>query len=495
MDSPAVSAGLAEDCFVHPISSQGIHPFDALSKKSLMLILFFFISSAVFWISHYRQILTPKRVLAVFIIAWIILFINNILKTPVVIVGFDCAGHLDYIQYILDHKSFPLANVGWETHQPPLFYLASAIVKSISRPLLNPDNSMYSLKLVPFLCGIGQICLAWFAACLIFPDSKTKQSLSIAIAAVIPMNIYTSGFLSNESSSAFLMGLAILVTIIILNKSKSRGSWWLYLILGLVIGLALMAKITVLAILPVIFLVILYKLFYEEKCPVTKMGGNIGLMLLAATVIAGWFFARNWIHFHKFIMTAWEYSILPPWWQDPGFHTYKYFCQFGKVFTQPYYAGTYSLFDSLYATFWGDANFSGAVSYAHRPPWNYEYMSAVYLLAIPVALIILIGTVLAIGKLIRTADKIWLLILGSLFTITYSIVYMALRIPCYSQAKASYGLGAALQISLLFAFGFDALNRWLKDKRYASVHSPESRTLNLSRWKPNIRRFVQSVSQ
>jgi hypothetical protein len=377
--------------------------------------------------------------------------------------GFDAGAHFYYVQYILNHRSIPLANEDWETYQPPLFYLVSAMVMLLSRLFFAQSCALYSLKLIPFLCGIGQICLAYFASRIVFPDSKTKQTLSIAAAAMIPMNVYISSYFSNESLSALLIGLAIFVTIIILNSNHSSSKQ--YCILGLVIGLALLTKFTVLAVLPVIFLVLLYKLLSEEKCSITKLGRNLSLIFLVIVVVAGWFYVRNWMHFGKVFAANWDCSLVSPWWQDPGFHTYKYFCQFGRVFTVPYFAGTYSLFDSLYSTFWGDAFFGGGAAYVCRPPWDYEYMSAVYLLAIPATLAIIIGTVCAIGNMVRTASKIWLLILGSLFAMAYNIVYVNLQIPHYNVAKAFYGLGAILPISLIFAFGFEYMDNRLKDKK------------------------------
>jgi tetratricopeptide (TPR) repeat protein len=92
-------------------------------------------------------------------------------------------------------------------------------------------------------------------------------------------------------------------------------------------------------------------------------------------------------------------------------------------------------------------------------------MSAVYLLAIPATPAIIIGMVCAIGNMIRTVSKIWLLMLGSLFIIAYSIVYMNLRLPYFGQAKAFYGLGAILPISLIFALGFDYIDNLLRGKK------------------------------
>jgi hypothetical protein len=265
------------------------------------------------------------------------------------------------------------------------------------------------------------------------------------------------------------MVASTLITIVILNKKHSTSK--LFCVLGLVTGLALLTKFTAVIILPVIFLILLYKLLYEERCPLVRLGGYLGLTALLIVTVAAWFYARNWIHFGKVFIGNWDPSSGFHWWQDPGFHTYKYFCRFGKVFCLPYFAGFYSLFDSLYSTFWGDGFLGGTTAYAYRPPWNYEYMSAVYLLSIPASLFIIIGTLLAIGKVVSQVNKFWLLILGLVFVVIHSLVYMSFRIPYYAQAKAFYGLFVILPVSLIFALGFDYVDRWLRDKNLSLVRA------------------------
>ena len=276
------------------------------------------------------------------------------------------------------------------------------------------------------------------------------------------MNIYISHYLSNESLCALLICASILATIIILNSSQNLSRQ--FCALGLITGLALLTKFTTLTILPVIFLILLYKLLSEEKSPFVKLARYFSLMLLPIVAVAGWFYVRNWIHFGKPLVGNWDPLLGFDWWQDPGFHTYRYFCQFGKVFCLPYFAGFYSFFDSIYSTFWGDGQLGGQAMYSNRPPWNYEYMSSVYLLSVPATLAIIIGTFRAISKAVLGANKFWLLILGSLFVVIFSIVYINLQIPLYAQAKAFYGLCAVMPISLIFAFGFDYVDGWLRDK-------------------------------
>ena len=474
--SPAFAAGPANDCFIHPVSSEVVRPLNALAKRLPMLILFFVLSSTVFWLHNYKQkeaklnslpalrflTFTPKSVLIISIILWTILFINNIPRIMPLELGFDAPEHIEYVRYLLKHHSLPLANHGWETHQPPLFYVLSALVFSFARLVFYSENAYFSLNLIPFLCGIGQIYLAYLAGRILFSSSKTTQALSVAMAALIPMNIYISHYFSNESLCAFLMGLSILTAIIILNSDRSSSRQ--FALLGLVTGLALLTKFTALTILPVISLILLYKLLSEEKCSLATLAKHFGLMFVLIAVMAGWFYVRNWVHFGKVFVSSWDPSTGFHWWLDPGYHTYKYFCQFGKVFSVPYFAGSYSLFDSLYSTFWGDSQLGGMATYTDRPPWNYEYMSAVYLLAIPAALVIVTGALRAAGKAIFYASKNWLLILFSIFAIVCSIVYINLRLPYYSQAKAFFGLSAILPISLIFALGFNTLDKWLKNK-------------------------------
>ena len=106
----------------------------------------------------------------------------------------------------------------------------------------------------------------------------------------------------------------------------------------------------------------------------------------------------------------------------------------------------------------------GQSAYIYSPPWNYEYISVVYILALPATLVIIIGTVRATTAAVFRANKVWLLILGSLFVAGFGMAYMNLRIPYYAQAKAFYGLFVVMPVALTFALGFDGLDGWLRDK-------------------------------
>jgi 4-amino-4-deoxy-L-arabinose transferase-like glycosyltransferase len=473
--SPYFAAGLAKDSFVPPAGLDGPRPFRSFAGRFPMLVLFFCVSCLVFYFYSYMQksaelagysaarffVFTPKFVLIVSIAIWTVVFINNASQVPLDL-GFDTNGHLEYIRYILVHHTVPLANQGWQAYQPPLFYALSALFFSFAKGIFSGETAYTILKLIPFLCGVGQIFAVYFSSKLVFPGSTNKQALSVAFAALIPMNIYISHYVSNESLCAFLIGVLILVTIVILSRG---GSTKLFCILGVVAGLALLTKLTVLVVLPVVALILLYKLISEKKRSLVTVAGYFGLTIAIAVGLAGWFYFRNWINFGKIFIGNWDHAAVRiHWWQDPGFHTYKYFCRFGEVFSVPYFSGFYSFFDSIYASFWGDSMLGGQSEYGHGPPWNYEYISAVYILSLPATMAIIIGAVRAAMAAIFRADKIWLLILGTLFVAIWGIACMSLRNPYYGQSKAFYGLFIVMPVALTFAFGFGGLDEWLKKK-------------------------------
>jgi len=61
--------------------------------------------------------------LAIVLIARAALFINNLPQLPRSM-GFDAAEHEKYIEFIQQKHALPLADDGFEMHQPPLYYLA-----------------------------------------------------------------------------------------------------------------------------------------------------------------------------------------------------------------------------------------------------------------------------------------------------------------------------------------------------------------------------------
>jgi len=46
--------------------------------------------------------------------------------------AYDTGGHLEYIQIISEEKRLPKMNEGWSTYHPPVYYIASAVLKNVA---------------------------------------------------------------------------------------------------------------------------------------------------------------------------------------------------------------------------------------------------------------------------------------------------------------------------------------------------------------------------
>jgi 4-amino-4-deoxy-L-arabinose transferase-like glycosyltransferase len=400
-----------------------------------------------------------RLALAMTVLALACLFFNNSTRYPYDI-GFDANAHIAYIDYLIEHGSLPLATDGWETYQPPLYYVLAACIFHLTNAWLSLATTGVLVKLLSFLCGIGQVYLVYLAARWVFPRQAVQQFVAIVIAASIPMNIYSAHYVSNEPLAAFFIGLAFVMTMATIAQT-GRAPTCVYALIGLSCGLSLLTKFTALAVMPLIVIMVVADL-RAKKARWQSVMAVCAILVGTSALIAGWFYVRNWVHFGKPLVGNWDPLAGTTWWQDPGFHTAHYFSRLGLSFEHPYFAGSYSFLDGLFSTFWGDGLYAGMANSADRPPWNYDALAVTYLLAIPAMVFFAIGMVQAIRQSLRQADRYWLPLVGVFAIYGFSIAYMALKIPAYAQIKASYGLYIVMPFALVCAEGFSVFERALR---------------------------------
>src|SRR5262249_54573293 len=109
--------------------------------------------------------------------------------------------------------------------------------------------------------------------------------------------------------------------------------------------------------------------------------------------------------------------------------------------------------------FWLDGNLSGMGSAETRPPWHYSWMLAAVFPAIILSVAMLAGALRGVQAQEIGLRRSLRLISVSLFIYLGAFALLALRVPAYSQAKASYTLGLAPGYALLCVAGLDLLPR------------------------------------
>jgi tetratricopeptide (TPR) repeat protein len=390
---------------------------------------------------------------------WLILFTNN-QKSLQFFLGFDATAHEAYIDYVQKNQSLPLADVDWETHQPPLYYIVAASLLRTFGLTTADQGAVFVLRSFSLVLGIAYIGLVF--ACLreIFPDDPWKQNIGLVLAAFLPANLYMFHYVSNETMATTLATAAVYLCLCILRKGDlSVGR---YALLGLCLGAAMLTKVTAILVAGVILAVLAGRLVVQRQRDPRIWLRTIGVAILLSTVVSGWHYWRVWSHFGTPLVGNYDAASGFHWWQYPGYSTLSYYFRFGRALIDPYFVCAFDGYlDGFYSTLWGDGMWGGYENPLYRPPWNYDLMAAGYLLALVPTLAILIGAIAALVRLIRGPRADLFLLLGLPFVFGMAVVYQYLRFPYYGHAKAFYGLTAAISLCAFGAWGFSLLvERW-----------------------------------
>lgn len=394
------------------------------------------------------------------VLAWVLLAANNLGKIPAWI-GFDIAGHIAYVKYVAENLRIPLAPEGWTMFQAPLYYLLSAPLYWLLDG--NEGIFMRSLKLVPILCGIAQIEIAYRTLRYVWPDRQDLQAVGTVLAGFMPMNLYMSQYIGNEPLAGCTVAVVVLLGMrFLLDPGRGRRPRAV-VCLGVALGVALLAKATAVLVLFPLAALILYATMATGEAKQRRVGQALrvfAIICAAAFVIAGWWYLRNQIQLGKPFFGGWEPERNIRWWQYPGYRSPAQFYRFGHVLFRPVCSSVLGFWNGLYGSTWMDGYLGSMVIYEARPHWNYGFaLSGVWLGFIPISAMA-IGAIRAVRHPRQSAKK------GLLFALVFLGFYLAamlygfLTVPMYCVVKGTYTLGLLPCYAILAASGVEWLGRW-----------------------------------
>jgi hypothetical protein len=413
--------------------------------------------------SRFAGRLPPRLPLLVFAglaLVWGALLLARAIRLPVYM-GFDGPQHLEYVHTVLERARLPLADEGGIMYHPPLFYALSAGLLALFRGA----SEVVVLRVVTFASGLAQIAAAYLLARRLFPGDAARTSLAAACAGLLPVNLYMSCYLGNEPLHGALAGFAILVTVgLLLERGLPARR---LVLLGVLLGLAILAKLTSIALVPVAGGFLVWKSDFADRVRPRVTLARVGLAAGVLALVCGWFFVRNQLAFGTPVVGNWNVPGSDRvWWQDPGFHTAGYYAAFGAVLVHPFLAGFRSFLDGIYSTFWGDGLIGGVVAWRHRHAlWSYDWMTLVYALALPASAFGIGGALLLARDSLRGSDArrrlaLCFVVLCAV-AIGFAVFYLNLVHPAYGMTKASYALPVAAPLAVFGAHGALALRRRL----------------------------------
>ncbi|MGH2368832.1 MAG: glycosyltransferase family 39 protein, partial [Chloroflexota bacterium] len=211
-----------------------------------------------------------------------------------------------------------------EGHQPPLYYAAAALLlrltsQSPCMPTPPPPNPLHAwngrggsrtdvpmfqpeaglprravdapclllLREGSVLLGVLQVAAALALARHFFADHW--RLLPAVLVATLPQFLFLSGVVSNDGLANLLVALCLLCSLRLLDHPERVGA---YLRLGLLLGLALLAKKTSLFVLPGLAALAGY-LAYGHRGRRGRIAAGSAITLGLAVAVCGWWFARN----------------------------------------------------------------------------------------------------------------------------------------------------------------------------------------------------------
>ncbi len=410
--------------------------------------------------------ITSSRLRWLGMLAVLALGLHNLSDLPLNL-GFDVLSHYEYLK-VTRAGGLPSPDSGWQMFQAPLFYLVAGPLWHLISLIVSPEMAMRSLRLLTIGSSVLLVQLTYFASRIAFPADDDRQCIAVVVAAALGINLYMGQYVSNEPWAAVL-GALLLVRCLRLLRDFRRAEWvWEPVLMGLIAGLAILAKVSALLLVgPALGTLLLARALNRPSRLVFTLAMTGGAFLGSIGLVSSWFFIRNLLLTGQFLHTI---NSDVSWWQGPGFRTATQLVSFGEALRAPILATTHGFWDGLYSTLWLDGAISSAVVVEASPPWNYDLVFATAWLSLLPTLGLILGVLIALSPS-RRRDLIPLFSTACVFLYLIAILYVYVRLPIYSAAKASYCLALTPLLGILIAVGLGPLvaSRWTRAATWSGI--------------------------
>ncbi len=212
---------------------------------------------------------------------------GEVVNTPMDQATYDFAAGLGY-------DKIPLLLLPYEGMQPPLYYLLAGLAAHLVPP--DPVPVLYVGRLVAVLFGAGTVYFCWATIRQLAPQAPMLAIAGAGSILLLPQFAFNSAAASNDSAVNCLSAACFYVWLRGLREPQYDP--WLRRA-GLLLGLAVLAKLSALALLPGLILVWVFRVGAGAggSTPWTmqlhyglQLGANAGGGIAAT---CGWWLVRN----------------------------------------------------------------------------------------------------------------------------------------------------------------------------------------------------------
>ncbi len=162
--------------------------------------------------------------------------------------------------------------------------------------------AVHLIRLASVLLGAGTVLCTYLLARTLLPDRPGIPLAAMAVSAFLPMFLFISASVNNDTLVTLLSSIALLMLVRLVQRGATPGQ---LVLLGVVIGLACLAKLGALGLLPLAALAIALRAFAPSSEGPAAGGevlrrarlrwavGAAALIFLPALAVAGWWYLRN----------------------------------------------------------------------------------------------------------------------------------------------------------------------------------------------------------
>jgi hypothetical protein len=191
---------------------------------------------------------------------------------------YDEPSHWANTLFYLDHLRLPVLGrpgISYEAQMGPLAYVVGALVAAPLRALGDTSVAFYGVRVVGLLELEALAVVVWLLVRRIAATNRTTAVAAAAVIALNPMLLAMSCSVQNDTLSLLLAAGALLVAVDVTTGAGAVG-------VGVLVGLALLTKLTVWPVA----VVVAARLLYRRSGLAVAYGA-------AALATAGWWFVRN----------------------------------------------------------------------------------------------------------------------------------------------------------------------------------------------------------
>ncbi len=316
-----------------------------------------------------------------------------------------------------------LDRIQYEDHHPPLYYLLGSLVYKLGA------GQLITLRLFSVALGAGVVWLAYFIGKRIKPGQPQIALGAMALVGFTPQHLSMMSAVNNDALAELIVAVALLWSLRFL-KGDSVPVWQL----GLILGIALLTKLTI-YFLALLLPLVIWLRWRREKQRRSALYRSLFILALVAVVIAGGWWLRNIsvYGFPDFLALAAHDTVVADQPRSADYIAERgvgmYLAQFASV---------------SFKSFWGQFGWMALPLDSVLDGWLYRGF-AIFALAG------MAGALLA-ARSRDIVTEIWLVLLGLTLLVGLQYLYYNLE---FLQWQGRYLFPALIPIAWMLVYGID----------------------------------------